>query len=71
MKCLECQLEIESLGELTAVERDIIKIRRRLGKRDPEFSFHKWCDAPIKRICGGHVTPPGLEELEKGHKGRW
>ena len=71
MRCLECKLEITSLDHLSEVEEDQIRNRRNMGKKDPQWSFHKWCDRPRKPICAGHVTPPGLEELEKGYKGKW
>ncbi len=59
MICLDCDKEIMSIDDLPPDEIDVDK-----GKL-PKYSRHWWCNKPNKLICCGHVSPPGLDEIER------
>jgi len=31
----------------------------------PKYAIHSKCNSKEINVCGGHISPPGLEEIEK------
>jgi hypothetical protein len=69
MICPVC-LKPATMQDITAADYGGIIHVLEKGGALPKYATHRKCDHVTKgySVCVGHITPPGLEELEKWAK---